>query len=272
MSNHNFHLVDPSPWPLLTSVASCGLVTAFAMFMHQYLYSGYGVLFFSFFLLLCVFCWWKDVIVEAIRDKVHTKFVKLGLRIGMVVFILSEAMFFFTFFWSFIKSWLGSVYVLEDAWPVSKISWPPSGIKTLDPWNLPFLNTMILLLSGTTVTWGHYSLLKGDNKSLIRALSVTVGLGVCFTVIQGYEYYHAAFSLGEEGYKSIYSSNFYMITGFHGVHVIIGTIFLAICLLRAIGNQLTLKDHLGFEFAAWYWHFVDVVWIFLFIFVYCLGS
>jgi cytochrome c oxidase subunit 3 len=269
---NKFHLVDPSPWPILTSGAACGSVTAFALFMHGTPYSGLGFASFLFGLLLCMFFWWKDVIKEAIVDAAHTNVVKAGLRIGMIVFILSEVMFFFTFFWSFFKAWLDPAYIIGEVWPIKKIPWPPEGIEQLDAWNLPFLNTMILLLSGTTVTWAHYCLLRGNNNGVAKALAVTIFLGITFTFIQGYEYYHANFSMQEEGYKSIYSSNFYMATGFHGAHVIIGTIFLAVCLFRVLNRQLTPKDHLGFEFAAWYWHFVDVVWLFLFTFVYWIGG
>jgi cytochrome c oxidase subunit 3 len=272
MSSDKFHLVRPSPWPIFTSSAACGLVIALALYMHSTAYSGIAFFSFLILLLLCMFCWWKDIIIEAITENAHSNIVKTGLRIGMVVFILSEVMFFFAFFWSFFTSWLSPAYVLEDLWPVKLLNWPPEGIQTLDPWSIPFLNTLILLLSGTTVTWAHYSLLNNDNKNVIKALIITVLLGLCFTSLQAYEYYHASFLFHEEGYKSIYSSNFYLATGFHGLHVIIGTIFLATCLVRAMKKQLTHKDHLGFEFAAWYWHFVDVVWLFLFTFLYWLSA
>lgn len=273
MSGDKFHLVRPSPWPIFTSGAAGALVTALALYMHKAAYSGITLFLFVILLLLCMFFWWRDVITEAITENAHSDTVKTGLRVGMVVFILSELMFFFAFFWSFFTSWLAPVHEVQDIWPTAKLlTWPPQGIKALDPWNIPFLNTLILLLSGTTVTWAHHALLKNDNKNVIKAIAVTIFLGVCFSSLQAYEYHHATFSFHEEGYKSVYSSNFYLATGFHGLHVIIGTLFLAICLIRAMKNQLTPKDHLGFEFAAWYWHFVDVVWLFLFTFLYWLSA
>lgn len=271
MKNNSFHLVEPSPWPILTSGAACGFVTAFAFFMHSAPYSGVAFLTFFLALLFCMFCWWKDVIKEAIVDAAHTKVVKFGLRIGMILFILSEIMFFFVLFWSFFKSWLDPSYMMEDVWPSKTIPWPPEGINQLDAWNIPFLNTLILLLSGATVTWSHYSIAQKDYANFIKGIAITILLGVSFTCLQFYEYHHADFAFAEEGYKSIYSSNFYVITGFHGLHVVIGAIFFVVCLIRALKKQLTSKDHLAFEFAAWYWHFVDVVWLLLFVFVYWLS-
>jgi len=189
---------------------------------------------------------------------------------GMALFILSEVMFFFAFFFAYFKASLMPVDIFNfDTYSVLAAGvWPPEGVKTFDPWDIPFMNTLILLLSGTTVTWAHHSLLHNNQKGLIQGLACTVFLGVCFTALQAYEYSHAAFGFTD----GIYPSNFYMATGFHGFHVIIGTIFLAVCLVRAIKGQLTIKGHLGLEFAAWYWHFVDVVWLFLFICVYWWGG
>ena len=271
-SKGNFHLVDPSPWPLFTSGATGGLLISFAFLMHHTTYSGVAFVSFLCLMLGCMFCWWRDVVNEAINENAHSDLVRRGLRIGMVIFILSEAMFFFVFFWSFFKSWLEPVSILENYWPTARLTWPPEGIESINPWNIPLLNTFILLLSGTTVTWAHYSLLKNDSKRFIRAMSITILLGVCFSVLQAYEYYHASFLFNEEGYKNIYSSNFYIATGFHGLHVLIGTLFLTVCLVRGVKKQFTIKDHLGFEFAAWYWHFVDVVWLLLFTFLYWLSD
>jgi cytochrome c oxidase subunit 3 len=175
-------------------------------------------------------------------------------------------MFFITFFWSFFKARLFPVGILDGVWPGEANNWP--GVTVLDPWDLPFLNTLILLLSGTTVTWAHYAITNGNKKDSVTALGLSILLGLIFTSMQAYEYHHALFALND----GIYGSNFYMATGFHGIHVIIGTIFLSVCYFRAKrGDFLQGKNHLGFEFAAWYWHFVDVVWLFLFIFVYVLG-
>jgi cytochrome c oxidase subunit 3 len=146
--------------------------------------------------------------------------------------------------------------------------WPPKGIETFDPWHLPLLNTLILLTSGTTVTWAHHALLHNDREGVKWGLICTILLGVAFTSVQAYEYSHAAFNYS----GNIYGATFFMATGFHGAHVIIGTIFLIVCLARVYAGHFTPKQHLGFEFAAWYWHFVDVVWLFLFACIYVWGA
>src|SRR6202047_4434614 len=180
--------------------------------------------------------WWRDVIREATFEGFHNPVVQLGLRYGMALFIASEVMFFSAFFWAFFSSSL---------FPVGGV-WPPKGIHPFDPFEFPFLNTLILLLSGTTVTWAHHCLLEGDRNGMLRGLALTVFLGICFTSCQAWEYSHAAF-----GFKDgIYPSTFFMATGFHGFHVIIGTIFLITCLIRARKGQFTPENHLGFEFAA----------------------
>ena len=271
--NHDYHLVDPSPWPIIISFSSLLMFVGLVAFMHEKsggtVMLGLGLL----GVLYVFYTWWRDVVREGLSDY-HTKIVQQGLRLGMALFIVSELMFFFGFFWAFFKASIFPVYVFEGAHlfeegaEIVKGVWPPEGIKTFDPWDLPFMNTLILLLSGTTVTWAHYAILRDDRKSFIKALTITVLLGFIFSLCQAYEYHHAAF-----GFKDgIYSSVFYMATGFHGFHVIIGTIFLLVCLLRARKGQMDSESHLGFEFAAWYWHFVDVVWIFLFIFVYVWGE
>jgi cytochrome c oxidase subunit 3 len=212
--------------------------------------------------------WWSEVIRESIRDHAHTSPVRRGLRIGMGLFILSEVMFFAAFFGSFFKASLFPVGILDGVWVAKAGVWPPAGTHTFDPWDLPFMNTLILLLSGTTITWAHHALMHGDRKGLIQGLGTTIVLGISFTCLQALEYHHAPFHFKD----GIYPSNFFMATGFHGFHVIIGTIFLITCLLRARKGQFTPENHLGFEFAAWYWHFVDVVWLFLFVWIYWWGS
>ena len=209
--------------------------------------------------------WWRDVIKEGRVDNAHTAIVRKGISIGMAIFILSEVMFFAAFFWSFFKASLFPEMVLDGVWPISEGTWPPAHIEPFDPWGIPFLNTLILLLSGTTVTWAHYELKNNNQKNLVKALTITVILGMIFSCLQAYEYMHASFKFTD----GIYASNFYMATGFHGVHVIIGTIFLTVCLFRARKSHFAEgKGHLAMEFASWYWHFVDVVWLFLFVFVY----
>ncbi len=267
MSNqtHPYHLVNPSPWPAVGAVALLLMTFGGAMFMHQKPGGGIVALAGFFLVLYCMFGWWRDVIKEAMHDHAHTAAVSRGLRMGMGLFITSEVLFFAAFFWAFFGASTLPREPLADVWAIAEGIWPPKGIEPFDPWHLPFLNTLILLLSGTTVTWAHYAIIKGNHKETVQALWLTVILGALFTACQAYEYTHAAF-----GFKdTIYASTFYMATGFHGFHVLVGTIFLAVCLSRAQKGHFKPKQHLGFEFAAWYWHFVDVVWLFLFVFVYC---
>jgi len=265
---HDFHLVNPSPMPIFGALSVLVLATGALLFMHNKPYGNIALPAGFILLFTTMYFWWRDVVKEGLVEKSHTKIVQNGLRIGMALFILSEVMFFFAFFFSFFKASLLPVDILSGVWPSAEGVWPPEGIKTFDPWEIPFMNTLILLLSGTTVTWAHHALVHGHRKGLIHGLSWTVFLGVTFTCLQAYEYTHAAF-----GFKDgIYASNFYMATGFHGFHVIMGTIFLTVCLFRAKNGQLTPTGHLGFEFAAWYWHFVDVVWLFLFICIYWWGG
>ncbi len=261
IQRHPYHLVDPSPWPLVSAV-SC-LVTAIgaAMFMHSYQYGNY-ILSLGFFMVISsMVVWWRDVIREATFDGHHTKIVQLGLRMGMILFIVSEIMFFFAFFWAFFHS------SLAPAIEIGAI-WPPLSIEPFNPWGIPLLNTLILLLSGATVTWAHHEILVGRKEPAKLSLFLTLLLAITFTGFQVYEYLEASFSISD----GIYGSTFYMATGFHGFHVIIGTIFLAICFIRLGRNHFTKKHHFGFEAAAWYWHFVDVVWLFLFVSVYWWGN
>ncbi|HUK00374.1 MAG TPA: cytochrome c oxidase subunit 3 [Stellaceae bacterium] len=253
---HPYHLVDPSPWPLI------GAICAGLMFGGGVLYMHGGPLWLVapglIGVLAIMAVWWRDVIREAQVEGHHTPVVQIGLRYGMALFIASEVMFFAAFFWAFFTSSL---------FPVGGV-WPPKGIHPFDPWDIPFLNTLILLTSGTTVTWAHHALLENDRKGLIQGLGLTVLLGISFTCLQAYEYSHAAF-----GFKGgIYPSTFFMATGFHGAHVIIGTTFLLVNFFRARAGHFKPDHHFGFEAAAWYWHFVDVVWLFLFVCIYWWGS
>lgn len=263
---HAYHLVDPSPWPAFGALSLLILAFGGVLFMHEkpggsiMLPLGFAMVLYT------MYVWWKDVVSEG--NEHHTGLVQQGLRLGMALFIMSEVMFFVAFFWSFFSSALTPAGILEGVWVVQEGVFPPAGVETFDPFDLPLMNTLILLLSGTTVTWAHHALLHNDREGLIKGLALTVALGLAFTALQAVEYSHAAF-----GFKDgIYSSTFYMATGFHGFHVIVGTIFLAVCLMRAMRGQFTPKHHLGFEFAAWYWHFVDVVWLFLYVFVYWWGT
>ena len=265
---HPYHLVDPSPMPILASMALLLLAIGAITFMHK-MAIGNILLPAGFASVIAVlYAWWKSVVKEAIVDKAHNNVVQQGLRIGMSLFILSEVMFFFAFFFSFFHSSLFPVDVLENGlWSLKEGIWPPEGIKTFDPWHLPLFNTLILLLSGTTVTWAHHALINNDREEFMKGLLITILLGASFSVCQAIEYMHSPFAFKD----GVYAANFFMATGFHGAHVIIGTAFLTVCYFRAKKGQMDAENHLGFEFAAWYWHFVDVVWLFLFVFVYIWG-
>lgn len=277
--HHDYHIIDPSPWPLIGSIGA--LVMAFGGIGYMRYLSGDSMLLFGmdfaqpwvFFVgilivLYTMVCWWGDTIKEA-HEGHHTRVVSLHLRYGMMMFIASEVMFFLAWFWAFFDASLfpgeAQQYLRTE---FTGGQWPPEGIEVLDPLHLPLYNTIILLLSGTTVTWAHHALLHGDRKGLVRGLILTVLLGVLFSAVQAYEYAHAPFDFS----GSIYGATFFMATGFHGFHVIIGTIFLLVCLVRAMRGDFTPKQHFGFEAAAWYWHFVDVVWLFLFFSVYVWAS
>jgi cytochrome c oxidase subunit 3 len=261
MRKHPFHLVDPSPWPLLASFAVFFSTTGGVMYMHAY--SGGGILlaFGQLTLFYVMYVWWRDIIRESTYQGHHTTPVQVGLRYGMLLFILSEIMFFFAFFWAFFHSSLAPTVEIGAVWP-------PKGIQVLNPWEVPFLNTIILLTSGASVTWAHHAILAGNRKQGIMALAVTVTLAVIFTGFQALEYLEAPFTISD----GIYGSTFYLATGFHGFHVIIGTLFLAVCLFRLILHHFSKSHHFGFEAAAWYWHMVDVVWLFLFVCVYYWGG
>lgn len=278
---HDYHIIDPSPWPFLGSLGALVMAIGGVAWM-QYLKQG-NFPFFGFNLanshwfifaiglaivLYTMWGWWSDTIKEG-REGHHTRVVSLHLRYGMIMFIASEVMFFVAWFWAFFDASLFANEVQQYArFDFTGGVWPPKGIEVLNPWHLPLYNTVILLLSGTTVTWAHHALLHDDRKGLINGLALTVGLGILFSFVQAYEYMHAPFSF----HDSIYGATFFMATGFHGFHVIIGTIFLLVCLIRAMKGDFTPKQHFGLEAAAWYWHFVDVVWLFLFASIYVWAS
>ncbi|MFC3226493.1 cytochrome c oxidase subunit 3 [Marinibaculum pumilum] len=256
---HDYHLVDPSPWPFVGSIGAFVLAIGGVSVMHgaSVVWLAPGAL----IVLYTMLVWWRDVVRESQGGVDHTPVVKLGLRYGMILFIASEVMFFVAWFWAYFNAALFPTEAIGGVWP-------PEGIDTFDPWHLPFLNTLILLTSGTTVTWAHHALLHDDRKGFLQGMVLTVVLGVLFSIVQVYEYTHAAFGFRD----GIYASTFYMATGFHGAHVLIGTIFLLVCLLRGYAGHFTTTKHFGFEAAAWYWHFVDVVWLFLFCAIYWWGA
>jgi cytochrome c oxidase subunit III len=272
--NHDYHLVDPSPWPLIGSFSALFMMIGLVMTMKGMevggLKAGKYVLGAGFIgVLYTMLGWWRDVVQEAEYAGHHTRVVQMHHRYGMMMFIASEVMFFVAWFWAYFSTALfpDAAIQFQRAEFLGAV-WPPKGIQTFDPWHLPLLNTLILLTSGTTVTWAHHALLHGDRAGVKKALWLTVALGLLFTLCQAYEYGHAAFDFK----GNIYGATFYMATGFHGIHVIIGTIFLGVCLYRVYLNHHTAQQHLGFEFAAWYWHFVDVVWLFLFAAIYVWGA
>uniref|UniRef100_A0AAU8HMQ1 Cytochrome c oxidase subunit 3 n=1 Tax=Rhinella tacana TaxID=2826103 RepID=A0AAU8HMQ1_9NEOB len=256
---HAFHMVDPSPWPLTGATAAFMLTTGLAMWFH---FGSTWILFFGLMLmLLTMFQWWRDIIREGTFQGHHTMPVQKGLRYGMILFITSEVFFFMGFFWAFYNASLAPTFEIGE-------SWPPTGILPLNPFEVPLLNTAVLLASGVTVTWAHHSIMQGNRKEAIQSLTLTIILGLYFTALQAMEYYEAPFSIAD----GIYGSTFFVATGFHGLHVIIGSLFLLTCLLRQINFHFTAQHHFGFEAAAWYWHFVDVIWLFLYVSIYWWGS
>ncbi len=267
---HDYHLVDPSPWPIVGSLgAFVSAVGAIAYFQTLKgapplfgVFSGPWLLFGGAGLLIYTFiAWWRDVIIESVVKGDHTPVVKLHLRYGMILFIASEVMFFVAWFWAYFNAALFPA-------DVNLATWPPTNIATFDPWDLPLLNTLILLTSGTTVTWAHHAIQTGNQRGAVNGLALTILLGLTFTGVQAYEYSHAAFAFS----GNVYGATFFMATGFHGFHVIVGTIFLIVCFFRARAGHFTPERHFGFEAAAWYWHFVDVVWLFLFAAIYVWGA
>jgi cytochrome c oxidase subunit 3 len=269
---HAYHVPDPSPWPIVGSIGALCLAFGLIAYLHpEILGTGLqpaikslgpwtllpGVALVAY----TMFVWWRDVVHESRTPGVHPPATRLSLRYGMFLFISSEVMFFVAFFWAFFHFALFPEHANSE-------TWPPKGVLVFDPWDVPFLNTLILLTSGTTVTWAHHALKEGNRQHLVYGLGLTVILGLLFTACQAYEYATAGF-----GFKDgVYSSTFFMATGFHGAHVIIGTTFLIVCLFRALNDHFTPERHFGFEAAAWYWHFVDVVWLFLFSCIYWWGS
>jgi len=263
-AKHPFHMVDPSPWPALGAFGALMLAVGAVMYFHNVpvlgmedlgtvtLIPGFALV------ILTMVLWWRDVVKESVVQKAHTETVNNGLRFGMALFIASEVMFFAAFFWAFFHHSLG--------FSTATMQWPPAGIVPLEAWELPFYNTVILLTSGGTITRAHIFIEEGNNKAAARWTFITATLGVLFLGLQVYEYGHADFNITD----GIYPSTFYLATGFHGFHVFVGTVFLFVCSFRASKNQFTAHKHVGFQSAAWYWHFVDVVWLFLFVWVYWL--
>jgi cytochrome c oxidase subunit 3 len=255
------HLVDVSPWPIVTAFNTLSLVLSGVCFMNGYLYSNSMLFIFFIFLLVSMGMWWRDVIREATFQGKHNLKVQIGLRLGTLLFIISEIMFFFAFFWAFFHSSISPSIDIG-------VTWPPKGIETLAAFGIPFSNTIILLTSGVSITWCHHAILKGSFNEAFESLVTTIVLAILFTWCQYCEYCSSNFTIAD----GVFGSCFYMTTGFHGFHVIVGTCFLIIALLRLLSHHFTKEHHFGFEAAAWYWHFVDVVWIGLFTAVYWWGA
>lgn len=258
MARNPFHLVEFSPWPLTGSIGALFLTCGLAGWFHGY---GYFTIILGLVLVgITIIQWWRDVIREATYQGYHTIQVSKGLRWGIILFIVSEVCFFFAFFWAYFHRRLAPSLELGSCWP-------PTGITPLNPFEVPLLNTGVLLASGVTVTWAHHSLIEGDNPGGFQGLVATVVLGIYFTFLQGREYYEASFTIAD----GAYGSAFFVATGFHGLHVLIGSSFLLVCLVRVWFQHFSTGHHFGFEAAAWYWHFVDVVWLFLYLSIYWWG-
>lgn len=261
--NHDYHILNPSIWPLMGAVGAFTMLSGAVLLMKDI--TPYVFLAGLTLVLYVMYAWWSDVVDESHAGD-HTPVVTIGLRYGVIMFIMSEIMFFVAWFWTFFKH---AMYPMTEGSPIIDGIWPPAGIETFDPWHLPLINTLILLCSGCFCTWAHHALVhENDRSGLKNGLIGAVVLGLLFTLFQAYEYSHAAFGFS----GNIYGATFFMATGFHGFHVIIGTIFLAVCYFRAHVGHFTPKNHIGLEAAAWYWHFVDVVWLFLFFAIYIWGG
>ena len=271
--NHDYHILPLSPWPLIGALSAFVMALGAIAWMHKMSIAGLpagGYVFGAGLLgvLYTMYAWWSDVVHEANTGD-HTQVVQMHHRYGMILFIASEVMFFVAWFWAYFDASLYAGEAIQySRTELTGAHWPPKGIVPFNPWELPLFNTLILLTSGSTVTWAHHALLHDDRKGLKLGLLLTVLLGALFTFVQIQEYKHATFGFS----GNIFGSTFFMATGFHGFHVFVGTIFLIVCLVRASRGDFTTTQHLGFEFAAWYWHFVDVVWLFLFAAIYVWGS
>ncbi|YP_009370127.1 cytochrome c oxidase subunit III (mitochondrion) [Macrosteles quadrilineatus] len=259
MKNHPFHLVENSPWPLTGSMGLMSMTSGTVMWFH---YNQMWLMMIGTIItLLTMIQWWRDVVRESTFQGMHTNKVIKSMKWGMILFITSEILFFSSFFWAFFHSSLSPNVEIG-------MQWPPMGIKSFNPMSIPMLNTMILLSSGVSITWAHNAILNNKFMQTMQSMMMTIGLGLYFTLLQAIEYFEAPFTIAD----SIYGSTFFMSTGFHGIHVIIGTIFIMVSMVRVKKLHMSSTHHVGFESAAWYWHFVDVVWLFLYISIYWWGN
>uniref|UniRef100_UPI0030FE6600 cytochrome c oxidase subunit 3 n=1 Tax=Amblyomma calabyi TaxID=3065602 RepID=UPI0030FE6600 len=252
---HPFHLVEKSPWPITSSISAFSLTIGFVFYFNYF--NNTLIMISLLILVLSAFQWFRDISREASFQGNHTFFVVNGLKMGMLLFILSEVFFFISFFWAFFHSSLSPTVEIGS-------QWPPSIIMPFNPFEVPLLNSMILISSGISVTWTHHAIMNDNYNSSLLSLMITISLGLLFTLFQAFEYYQAQFSMSD----GIFGSSFFLTTGFHGIHVIIGSIFLLVSFFRIKMNLISNSHYFGFEASAWYWHFVDVVWLFLFTFMY----
>lgn len=257
--NHPYHLVEKRPWPLTASIGAILLTTGLVKWFHMFNPSLFliGVL----RIIVSSIQWWRDISREGSLQGLHTLKVTTGLRWGIILFIVSEVLFFFSFFWAFFHRRLNATIEVGG-------HWPPTAIVPFNPFQIPLLNTAILLASGVTVTWAHHATTENLHSQAIQGLALTVSLGVYFSALQALEYIEASFSIAD----SVYGSTFFVATGFHGLHVLIGSTFLLVCLNRLYLGHFSRSHHIGLEAAIWYWHFVDVVWLFLYVSIYWWGS
>lgn len=259
MNNHPFHIVDKRPWPIITSlgliIITSGVIIIFNKQEIRLLIIG------TIIIILAMTQWWRDIIRESTYQGIHTKKVVIRIKIGIILFIISEIMFFASFFWAFFHRRLSPAIEIG-------ITWPPKGIKPFNPISIPILNTIILLSSGVSITWAHRAIITNNKTQCKKRIILTITLGIYFTILQGIEYYEAPFSIAD----SVYGSSFFIATGFHGIHVILGTTFITVIIVRLIKIQFSSKHQVGFECSAWYWHFVDVIWLFLYVSIYWWGS
>lgn len=253
-----YHLLSPRPWPITGSLGAFMLAMSLSYWFHINIFIS--IILSILLILFTILYWWRDVLRESTFSGNHTKKVQQGLEWGIILFISSEVIFFRAFFWSFFHRRLSPNIELG-------CNWPPNGTWPINPLSIPLLNTAILLASGVTVTFSHHRLLTNHKKNITTSIIITIILGFYFTYLQTTEYLEASFNISDR----VYGNTFFVATGFHGAHVLIGSTFLFICLIRILKNQFSSKHHFGLEAAAWYWHFVDVVWILLFLCIYWWG-
>lgn len=254
---HRFHIVQPSPWPILMSLSLLIFTMSLTASFQNYQFSLSALTISTVFILLTFFFWFRDIVKESTYLGFHTILVQIGIKLGFYLFVISEIFVFFSVFWAFFYASFSPNIEIGCVFP-------SIGIIAFNPWSIPLLNTLILLTSGVSLTWAHHSIVHGNRGETLIGLGLTILLGVIFTLFQYLEYVEATFTITD----SIYGCTFFSATGLHGLHVIVGTLLLIACFFRALDYEFTKHHHLGFELAILYWHFVDIVWLFLFVVIY----